>query len=61
MLNYVTIPVTAMFAGLLAAALWAILWTTALNDVWIGHGVATVPVFLTVCVGSAVCMRKLRR
>ena len=61
MLNYVTIPVTAMFAGLLAATLWTFVWTTTFNEVWIDHSVAIVPVFLIVCVGSAICMRKFRR
>ena len=61
MLNYLTIPVTAMFAGLLAAALWAFVWTTALSGTWSGFNVVTVSVFLTVCAGSAICMRKFGR
>ncbi len=61
MLNYLTIPVTAMFAGLLAAALWTFVWTTALTEAWPVYDIATVPVFLIVCVGSAVFMRKFGR
>ena len=61
MLSYLTIPVTAMFAGLLGAALWTFVWTTAPGGVWSGYNVATIPVFLTVCAGSAICMRKFGR
>ena len=61
MLKYLTIPVTAMFAGLLAAFLWVTVWTTALAEAWSDFGILSVPVFLIACVGSAVCMRKFGR
>ena len=56
MVNFIAIPVISMAIGLLAAMLWVI----SLPQVWTGNSVATV-VFLTVCVGSALLMRKFRR
>ena len=55
MVNFIAIPVISMAIGLLAAMLWVI----SLPQVWASYNVATV-VFLTVCVGSTLLIRKFR-
>ena len=56
MVGFIAIPVMSMAIGLLATLLWVI----TLPPVWTGYYVATV-VFITVCVGSVLLIRKFRR